>query len=69
MNLQMHWWLVVVFLTPLPDGQYPTKKIEAYHEYSTCATEADRVFEAMRQATPGDKSYTVVCWNSTETKA
>lgn len=69
MKLYYHWWLIFVFLTPTPDGRYPAQKLEEFHEYSDCNTEANRIYKKMQEAYPGDTSYTIVCWNSTEKKA
>lgn len=67
MKLYYHWWLVLVFLSPLPNGSYPAEKLQEYHEYEDCAKEAEQVFAEVRKQDP-EGHYTVVCWNSTEKK-
>jgi hypothetical protein len=67
--LRLTWWLIIIILQALPNGQYPAQKLQDYGTYEECAPEADRVMKEMQKAYPGDKTYTIVCWNSTEKQA
>jgi hypothetical protein len=67
--LRLTWWLLIVILQALPNGQYPTYKLQDYPTYEECAPEADRVFKDMQASYPNDKTYTIICWNSSEKQA